>query len=290
MAIKRGHTAKSLIVAIGASSTLLVVLLLFPLFMNPTLRQDDQEQKAVPALGDTEWKALLTADKVRVSAIVFYGRRQYVRILDKYIKKNLLSVGGLLEEVMAHLCPGLLQNSSECSIQKQAINMINYCTPSVNTMQLHQVLWIVRTEDADDLRWLEQTLLPSEPTHYKRLESSGIAAVYYLLDAWNHRSQTHYYEWVLANQKLSTYMPLHVYFTISCVSCVHFLVLSSGVAAAGEGFANHYKQLVSDRYYIKLDDDIMFIKDGAMEAMLHEKLRNRFWIVSANIINHSGKV
>ena len=60
-------------------------------------------------------------------------------------------------------------------------------------------------------------------------------------------------------------------------------------ANAGQGFAKHYKQLASDRYYVKLDDDVMYIQPGAVEAMLHEKLRNRFWIVSANVINHSGK-
>ena len=57
----------------------------------------------------------------------------------------------------------------------------------------------------------------------------------------------------------------------------------------GEGFEKHYRQLESGRYYVKLDDDIVYIQQGAVEAMLHEKLRNRFWIVSANIINHSGK-
>ena len=57
---------------------------------------------------------------------------------------------------------------------------------------------------------------------------------------------------------------------------------------AGKGFANHYRQLASDTYYIKLDDDIVYIKEGTIEAMLHEKLRSRFWIISANVINHSG--
>lgn len=91
------------------------------------------------------------------------------------------------------------------------------------------------------------------------------------------------HQWALAAQKSSRDMPMH----LLCYSM--FSASSSALAAAGQGFANHYKQLASDRYYIKLDDDIMFIKDGAIEAMLHEKLRNRFWIVSANIINHSGK-
>ena len=100
MAANKGHKAKRLLIAVVTLCVILVLLLLFPFFMKPSQRQDDQEQKVLPALEDTEWKALLTADKVQVSAIVFYGRRRYVRILDKYIKKNLLSVGGLLEEVM----------------------------------------------------------------------------------------------------------------------------------------------------------------------------------------------
>ncbi len=57
---------------------------------------------------------------------------------------------------------------------------------------------------------------------------------------------------------------------------------------AGDGFDSHYKSLAPDMYYIKLDDDIVFIREGAVDAMLQEKLRGRFWIVSANVINHSG--
>lgn len=36
-----------------------------------------------------------------------------------------------------------------------------------------QVLWIVRTDDPDDVEWLEQILLPSEPRYYKSMQSSG---------------------------------------------------------------------------------------------------------------------
>lgn len=38
-------------------------------------------------------------NSVQLSAIVFYGRRHHVRVLDKYLKQNLVSVGGLLQEV-----------------------------------------------------------------------------------------------------------------------------------------------------------------------------------------------
>ena len=41
------------------------------------------------------------------------------------------------------------------------------------------------------------------------------------------------------------------------------------------------------RYYLKIDDDVVWVGDGAIEAMLEEKLRGRFLIVSANVINHS---
>jgi len=43
-----------------------------------------------------------------VSAVAFYGRRRYVRILDKYLKQNLISAGGLLEEVSPFFCAHLL--------------------------------------------------------------------------------------------------------------------------------------------------------------------------------------
>ena len=44
------------------------------------------------------------------------------------------------------------------------------------------------------------------------------------------------------------------------------------------------------RYYLKLDDDVMWVGEGAIEAMLEEKLRGRFLYLSANVINHSTLV
>ena len=32
----------------------------------------------------------------------------------------------------------------------------------------------------------------------------------------------------------------------------------------------------------------MYVKDDAIDAMLHQKLNNEFWMVSANVINHAG--
>jgi len=67
------------------------------------------------------------------------------------------------------------------------------------------------------------------------------------------------------------------------VACVQACVLVTG------GFASFYGELEDDRYYIKFEDDIMFIKRGTIEAMLHEKLQNRYWMVSANVINHPSR-
>ena len=60
------------------------------------------------------------------------------------------------------------------------------------------------------------------------------------------------------------------------------------LASAGEHFTEQYQSLDPDVYYVKLDDDTMYIGEHAIDMMLHEKLRDRFFIVSANVINHSG--
>eukprot|EP00435_Cladocopium_sp_Y103_P037215 s766_g9.t2 len=39
-------------------------------------------------------------------------------------------------------------------------------------------------------------------------------------------------------------------------------------------------------YYIKIDDDVVFIADGAIPDMIREKRRGRFLFVSANVVNH----
>lgn len=53
----------------------------------------------VPSVHSADWKPWLQRHNVCVSALVFYGRRKYVRVLDKYLKRNMLSAGGLLQEV-----------------------------------------------------------------------------------------------------------------------------------------------------------------------------------------------
>eukprot|EP00397_Hematodinium_sp_SG-2012_P039057 GEMP01042583.1.p1 GENE.GEMP01042583.1~~GEMP01042583.1.p1 ORF type:complete len:181 (+),score=30.48 GEMP01042583.1:73-615(+) len=39
-------------------------------------------------------------------------------------------------------------------------------------------------------------------------------------------------------------------------------------------------------YYLKIDDDILYIAPGAIANLVREKKRNRFLFVSANVINH----
>ena len=56
----------------------------------------------MPAVKDPAWRPWLKESNIKVSAVVFYGRRRYVRILDKYLKQNLCSAGGLLQEVTHH--------------------------------------------------------------------------------------------------------------------------------------------------------------------------------------------
>merc|ERR1719359_657747 len=39
-------------------------------------------------------------------------------------------------------------------------------------------------------------------------------------------------------------------------------------------------------YYIKIDDDVTYIADGAIASLIREKRRGRFLFVSANVVNH----
>ena len=55
----------------------------------------------MPPVASSKWRLWLKTNKVRVTALVFYGRREYVRVLDAYMKQNLNKNGGVLEEVTA---------------------------------------------------------------------------------------------------------------------------------------------------------------------------------------------
>ena len=39
---------------------------------------------------------------------------------------------------------------------------------------------------------------------------------------------------------------------------------------------------------MKMDDDVVWLSDGAFQAMLEEKLRGRYLYLTANIVNHSS--
>lgn len=68
-----------------------------------------------PSVDDPYWRAWLQESGIHVSAIVIYGRKRYVRVLDGYLNRNLVSAGGLLEEVRAqcaqNLCIGTVMMS-----------------------------------------------------------------------------------------------------------------------------------------------------------------------------------
>jgi len=131
-------------------------------------------------------------NSVQLSAIIFYGRRHHVRVLDKYLKQNLVSVGGLLQEVAwPTVC-----NLATCL--DSALNTFAATFFGSNTVVKYkhhshahtsktamyggvQVLWFVHTEDAEDIHWLNQTLLPSEP-HYYKAATSGTFLHSYCMD------------------------------------------------------------------------------------------------------------
>lgn len=161
--------------ALAAAISLLLVIGFWLNSQSATSRDNTLQTAVIPSTGDSNWRPWLKASKIRVSAVAFYGRRRYVRILDKYLKQNLISAGGLLEEVSPFLCspatPGLMTVKSVMPNSKSSHEAILFCI---------QVLWIVRTDDPDDLDWLQQTLLPSEPKFYKSMQSSGAHAAYVL--------------------------------------------------------------------------------------------------------------
>ena len=102
MLFKAVLTAFLLLLTVGVLIKLFVgfsettAKLRMPLF----LRSDTDIWSAnLPHRHDPEWRSWLGQSGIHVSAIVFYGRRAFVRVLDPYLKRNLVSAGGLLEEV-----------------------------------------------------------------------------------------------------------------------------------------------------------------------------------------------
>lgn len=125
---------------------------------------------------------------ISATALVFYGRKQFVEILNCYLEQNLIDNGGLLTEVIFN----------------------------------------AKTNDTSDLEYLDR-LIASHPGRYFRKNITNL-------------------KWT---------------------------------------FETHYQSLDSERYYFKIDDDIVYIHPNAFELMLEAKLMySDVAFVSANIINH----
>lgn len=126
--------------------------------------------------------------KYNVSALVFYGRKRYVEILNCYLQENLLAHGGILSEVT----------------------------------------FISKTQDKGDLIYLQKLVA----------EHSG---TYFIKNATD----------------------------------------------LGWTFHVHYRDLDPSRYYVKIDDDLLYIHPGTIESMLETKLSQPDALfISANVVNH----
>lgn len=125
---------------------------------------------------------------INATALVFYGRKRYVQILNCYLEQNLVENGGILTEVM----------------------------------------FIMKTTNKTDLEYLD-ILLAKHPDRYFKRNIT--------------RFDVHY--------------------------------------------DTHYQLLDPERYYFKIDDDIVYIHPDAFEKMLEAKLMySDVAFISANIINH----
>ncbi|KAI9140079.1 hypothetical protein BKA69DRAFT_1081742 [Paraphysoderma sedebokerense] len=122
-----------------------------------------------------------------VSAVIFYGRRESVRILNCYLERNLAKNGGILSEV----------------------------------------IFVVKTDKQWDLDFLEYLLERNQP-YYRKIEIPN--------NGWD--------------------------------------------------FSTHYSWMTPNTLYFKVDDDIIYIRDGTFEELLTEKLRDRYIFLSANVVNH----
>lgn len=58
------------------------------------------------------------------------------------------------------------------------------------------------------------------------------------------------------------------------------------VKPVNKDYREMYGSVQDDRLYVKMDDDIVFIQDGAIEELLEEHLARRYLFVSANVVNH----
>lgn len=130
----------------------------------------------------------LQKHRFNISALVFYGRRRYVKILNCYLEQNLIENGGLLSEV----------------------------------------IFVSKTNQHADIMYLQKLVAQHPGTYFIRNDSD--------------------LKWTF-----------HV----------------------------HYRNLDPNRYYVKIDDDVLYIHPNAIQSMLEAKLFNSDAIfITANVINH----
>ncbi|KXZ52832.1 hypothetical protein GPECTOR_8g215 [Gonium pectorale] len=127
------------------------------------------------------------ANPPSIVGVVFYGRRDRVRILDCYLQRNLVRSGGLLSEVV----------------------------------------FVTATWQPQDVTFLEKLIQIRAPDYKK-----------------------------LVPQRLD------------------------------KGYTGHYAWMDPAQLYVKIDDDVVYIGDDAIDHMLAAHMLNRYHLISANVINH----
>ncbi|KAF4980554.1 hypothetical protein FZEAL_3489 [Fusarium zealandicum] len=135
-------------------------------------------------------KPLVKPADVIVSGLVFYGRRSRVSSLRCYLERNMVDNGGWLDEI----------------------------------------LWIVNTQNKEDLAYLDE-IVASNPARHKKVIPEENLATYTYWKAWRH--------------------------------------------------------LERGKYYVKIDDDILWIDDDAIPSLVTHKIENpKDFLVSGNVINN----
>ncbi|EEU35798.1 uncharacterized protein NECHADRAFT_55758 [Fusarium vanettenii 77-13-4] len=135
-------------------------------------------------------KPLVKPEGVIVSGFVFYGRKSRVSSMQCYIERNLADNGGWLDEV----------------------------------------LWIVNTQNEEDLRYLDE-IISSNPARHKM---------------------------IIPEKHLSTYT-----------------------------YYKAWQLLERGKYYVKIDDDILWIDDNAIPNLVTRKIEHpEDFVVAGNIINN----
>ncbi|KAM6506463.1 hypothetical protein FSOLCH5_013444 [Fusarium solani] len=135
-------------------------------------------------------KPLVKPEDVIVSGFVFYGRKSRVSSMRCYLERNLVDNGGWLDEV----------------------------------------LWIVNTQNGEDLRYLDE-IIARNPKRHKKL---------------------------IPEERLSTYT-----------------------------YYKAWRHLERGKYYVKIDDDILWFDDSAIPNLVTRKIEHPDdFVVAGNIINN----